>query len=1164
MAISKITTRGMSGDTLEAGDIAPNAIGASELADNAVDTAAIAATSITEAKLNADVTDGSAITTAVKPHIQPGLLYPSWQGYLSDISPAHKFTDSGATGHKVNGIGSGVSHSTQQKKIGNTSIEFKDYWSGLQVADHADWDFGTGGDFTVEGWVYYVNSGAEDAANNYDNILVQTGAFQLARQQSSNKLYSFTGSNSGAESSGTLTNGSWHHIAICRHSGTIYGYVGGVKKFQYSDTTDIDYSGNITIGNGTGSSTHWFLDQFRLSNNARYPSGTTFTPSTTAYSSDANTKLLIQSNVASSVLHSGAYGTTQSDGKKYYYTDIKGSLPIKDPRIGAHFGGQRHKTTSMQLLEQETGMHGEKVYSVDGRRWLRLVDGADPQNTGNTATFGGGAKWGTRYNSNGTHVRNESSDSEGLWFEVVGYFNDFNVLMDYGTGRVTNADIYVNGALSQAGNSTIFGESARDTPLNGRYVSGAGVVHGGSTLSASLGTTPAINTLKVLCTNAGADYVFMHGIELIAQDTTSTANRSKIQIPAQNVVSYGKKFSVSAAAHHYDPFNGFTNGTSLHSQFVDTATSLGLDSAPGSSASWAISNTNNIRPYNGGRVVKWIASDGTIKTSVTMMPPNAQNIKTAASNEITTPSATNTTTTPNMSGDAINHSLSEVAKTFHWREFGNGKANGSSNSVYRDASMLSTSTDDFVFVMDDGLTSLMGNDVNYEAGHLMTEATDDFWGATFIGTGVTISTIGGNTYAEGTHHIANNLPYGTHLLKTTRTSSAGSQAPTMHLDGLTYTHGSTHVARTYGGMYEITYHQPKMPPIPEDACIIADYMLMADFVRQSAPTASSAPWDPDHTLISKGVRMCSPSRDIFFNETTGGYVFSFDAINTGPGGFYNASSATSSGGQNNYVQLPAFGTDFLLANSRGGGIDLYVNGTDVAHTTTSATGGHTFQDFSYPDSPTTLGLNIFKGQGLASDYSPYINPKGFMIVTPIHTSSHYQTFETPYLHELVGGDRNMEQTNLVVTADGKSWDEVTRDTSYLGNRCVMTTTDTAESTGAPSGKVEMDEWRGTGQGKNYHNKDFAIAYDGIICLKEGWYTSHAQNIAVSSYSATSSLTLLINSAETAYAHHSAGADHLSYGHTHTFYAKRGDFIQISGIWHSTKDYGYWQITKAEK
>ena len=52
--------------------------------------------------------------------------------------------------------------------------------------------------------------------------------------------------------------------------------------------------------------------------------------------------------------HSGAYGTAQSDGHSYYYTDIKGSKPIKDPRIGAHFGSQRYKFTSFQQLEQET------------------------------------------------------------------------------------------------------------------------------------------------------------------------------------------------------------------------------------------------------------------------------------------------------------------------------------------------------------------------------------------------------------------------------------------------------------------------------------------------------------------------------------------------------------------------------------------------------------------------------------------------------------------------------------------------------------------------------------------------------------------------------------------------------------------------------------------
>ena len=45
----------------------------------------------------------------------------------------------------------------------------------------------------------------------------------------------------------------------------------------------------------------------------------------------------------SSTVTSSKYGTVQSDGRMYYYTDIKGSKPIKDPRIGAHFGSQRYK-----------------------------------------------------------------------------------------------------------------------------------------------------------------------------------------------------------------------------------------------------------------------------------------------------------------------------------------------------------------------------------------------------------------------------------------------------------------------------------------------------------------------------------------------------------------------------------------------------------------------------------------------------------------------------------------------------------------------------------------------------------------------------------------------------------------------------------------------------
>ena len=64
MAISKITTRGMTADTLEAGDIAANAITASELADDAVDTAAIAADAVDGTKLADNAVDSEHYTDA--------------------------------------------------------------------------------------------------------------------------------------------------------------------------------------------------------------------------------------------------------------------------------------------------------------------------------------------------------------------------------------------------------------------------------------------------------------------------------------------------------------------------------------------------------------------------------------------------------------------------------------------------------------------------------------------------------------------------------------------------------------------------------------------------------------------------------------------------------------------------------------------------------------------------------------------------------------------------------------------------------------------------------------------------------------------------------------------------------------------------------------------
>ena len=181
---------------------------------------------------------------------------------------------------------------------------------------------------------------------------------------------------------------------------------------------------------------------------------------------------------------------------------------------------------------------------------------------------------------------------------------------------------------------------------------------------------------------------------------------------------------------------------------------------------------------------------------------------------------------------------------------------------------------------------------------------------------------------------------------------------------------------------------------------------------------------------------------------------------------------------------------------------------------------------------------------------------GYQVVTPIHTSSHYQTFETPFLYELVGGDRNMEQTNLVVTADGKTWDEVTRDTSYIGNTVLQGNSDAGEFTYSTT--VKFDEWRGFNNDISYRhmfNKDFAAGYDKILCLVDGEYevtlnalvktsgnTQHCRVV----HNSTGYTTNVVFSVST---NVSGSNEYTAASQSAILFLKRGDYLSVFG--------GYW-------
>ena len=404
-----------------------------------------------------------------KPHITPGTLYPAWHGLL-DNHTAYTFTDSGATGHTITSYNE-AHHSGSNKKIGSTSIAVGNDLGYFSVPDHADWEIGTG-DFTIEMWIHASNmhTGTHVYAMDFQDTSGDRITLTSRAGASSGLWYGTGWGNTGTAYAWPAN--EWFHVALCRQGGTGRAYLNGVQKETLSSWTT-NFGGTFTITFGINASPvaahalDGYLDEIRFSNVCRYNDGTTFTPSTTAFSSDANTKLLIHSDNGGNV---GAYGTAQADGKKYYYTDIKASKPIKDPRIGAHFGSTRYMTDSIQLLEQETASNGKKVYSVDGREWVRVVGTA----TGNVSL-------------------NNSSISTQLYFnnttvfvEITGYFNNINV------SHITeNTRMYRYSLDAATEVATDYGNAGCDSPLVSRFV------ECGSFFNVPISTTLGIHTLRI-------------------------------------------------------------------------------------------------------------------------------------------------------------------------------------------------------------------------------------------------------------------------------------------------------------------------------------------------------------------------------------------------------------------------------------------------------------------------------------------------------------------------------------------------------------------------------------------------------------------------------------------------------------------------------------------
>jgi hypothetical protein len=142
----------------------------------------------------------------------------------------------------------------------------------------------------------------------------------------------------------------------------------------------------------------------------------------------------------------------------------------------------------------------------------------------------------------------------------------------------------------------------------------------------------------------------------------------------------------------------------------------------------------------------------------------------------------------------------------------------------------------------------------------------------------------------------------------------------------------------------------------------------------------------------------------------------------------------------------------------------------------------------------------------------------------------------------------------VVTPDGKTWDEVTRDVSYIGNMLVGATHD--NSYNSDSDVNIYDSWRGTGSYfRSYHNKDFAIAYDRVICLVPGQY-----HVIAHTYedSAGQTVELFVNGLQVSRSYNTSDR---STHNSMQVQLKRGDYVQVKGRSQSYVNYNFLTISR---
>ena len=233
--------------------------------------------------------------------------YDSADFYTNDTTSGVAGTDleddDGNTGHTVT-INNDVTVNTSTKKFGASSANFQGSNDYFSMADHADWNFGSG-NFTIDFWINLETTNTNSFWEQYDD----TSNFVFFRFEGSALGPHFQVRNGGSDIiefyQGNKTGWSadtWYHVAVIRGwNGNANDYAITQDGVPVATLTDTDSIPNMTaqaiIGvMQEGTDFAGYMDEFRVSNTARWTSDFSGSLPSSEYTSDSNTKLLMHMN----------------------------------------------------------------------------------------------------------------------------------------------------------------------------------------------------------------------------------------------------------------------------------------------------------------------------------------------------------------------------------------------------------------------------------------------------------------------------------------------------------------------------------------------------------------------------------------------------------------------------------------------------------------------------------------------------------------------------------------------------------------------------------------------------------------------------------------------------------------------------------------------------